>query len=241
MSITLAITGRPSIVVDEQEISLGSASHCTIPFYDQAGVEPKHAVIRMVAGRWLIETRDGSAVYLADGAPKRLQWLKPGDVIRLIPDGPSVTFQPDALPVTLEAASTTSNAATIASPLHSEEYEVPILAEEYGLPVQKPSTNGPEPKDVSAANVFQQAIASYDDLPKTFAEESQQFELPKPAMLQRMSFEFQAPSPEFNEFDTPEPRETDPDVEWIIKIVIRTGAIGIVFLLIWLAFRDASL
>lgn len=95
MSIKIAITGSPPIVIDENEITLGSAASCTFAFLNHRDIKPKHAVIRLLAGRWLVEAREGEAIYVGSSEPKRLQWLKPNDVILLSPLGPSVTFQPD--------------------------------------------------------------------------------------------------------------------------------------------------
>lgn len=94
MSIKLAVVGRPPIVLDDENISLGSDPGCSVSFPDLSDVKPKHAIIRMIAGRWLIEVRQAESVFIGGTEPKRMHWLSPGDVIHLTENGPSVTFQP---------------------------------------------------------------------------------------------------------------------------------------------------
>ena len=97
MAITLAITGRPAIEIDVENITIGSDRNCTVAI-DDSTVMPRHAVIRKIAGRWLIEVREAPAIFV--GGPfghtesKRLHWLIPGDQIRLTDNGPVITFEP---------------------------------------------------------------------------------------------------------------------------------------------------
>ena len=102
MSIKLAVAGRSPIELADESISLGSDPTCTVTFPMMRDVKPKHAVIRMIAGRWLIEVREAEAVYVGGPEPKRLFWLNPGDVIRLTEDGPPIIFQPQDGPATLQ-------------------------------------------------------------------------------------------------------------------------------------------
>ncbi len=101
MPITLAIQGRPSITVGEEEISLGSAPDCLVSFTDVEEIKPKHAVIREIGGKWLIEAREADSLIVGNAKPARVHYLKPGDVIRLTENSPPVTFEPidDFLPV----------------------------------------------------------------------------------------------------------------------------------------------
>ncbi len=92
MPIKLAITGRPAIEIDVENITIGSDRSCTVAF-DDSTVMPKHAVIRKIAGRWLIEVRDAASIFVGGPfghtKPKRLHWLVPGDQIRLTENGPA--------------------------------------------------------------------------------------------------------------------------------------------------------
>jgi len=94
MSIKLAVAGRRQIVLDAENISLGSDPGCSVTFPDHADVKPKHAIIRSIAGRWLIEVRQAESVFIGTSDPKRMHWLTAGDVIRLTENGPPITFQP---------------------------------------------------------------------------------------------------------------------------------------------------
>lgn len=93
MGIVLAISGRPLMEVDAEAISIGSDPSSAIVLTD-AGIKPRHAVIRRAAGRWMIEARAAETIQVGDAAPARVHWLKPGDMIRLGENGPEITFQP---------------------------------------------------------------------------------------------------------------------------------------------------
>ena len=71
MSIKLAIAGRPPIELYDENITLGSDPGCTVSFPEASGVKSKHAVIRMIAGRWLVEIREGESIFDGDTEPKR--------------------------------------------------------------------------------------------------------------------------------------------------------------------------
>ena len=97
MPIRLAITGRPAIEVDVEKITIGSDRNCTVAIDDYTAM-PRHAVIRKIAGRWLIEAREAPAVFGAGPfghtEAKRLHWLVPDDQFRLTENGPVITFEP---------------------------------------------------------------------------------------------------------------------------------------------------
>ncbi len=94
MSITLAISGKPPIEIDVEPITIGSDPAETVAFAGDPRVKLRHAVIRRVAGRWLVEVREAESIQVGSAAPARLHWLNPGDVIRLVDGGPEITFQP---------------------------------------------------------------------------------------------------------------------------------------------------
>jgi hypothetical protein len=94
MSIKLAIALRPLMEVEEENITLGTDPSCTVALPESSGAKPKHAVIRKIAGRWLIEVREAESFLIAGSEPKRLHWLQPGDVIQLTDNSPTITFQP---------------------------------------------------------------------------------------------------------------------------------------------------
>lgn len=94
MSIKLAVAGRPQVEIQDEHITLGSDPHCTVVVDSTPQIKPKHAIIRKIAGRWLIEVRDGESVFVGGPEPRRLHWLNPGDVIRLCEQSPDIVFQP---------------------------------------------------------------------------------------------------------------------------------------------------
>lgn len=127
MSIKLAVAGRPQIVLDDENISLGSDPGCSVAFPDHADVKPKHAVIRSIAGRWLIEVRQAESVFIGTSDPKRMHWLTAGDVIRLTENGPSITFQPTtdgAASPQVRAAPPTEEMRPPAAPARARESDV---------------------------------------------------------------------------------------------------------------------
>jgi hypothetical protein len=94
MSIRLEIDGQAVIEFEEENIVLGSDPACTVPFPASAGLAPKHAVIRKIAGRWIVEVRGGDTIQVGDAEPARMHWLNPGDIIRMTDGGPTVQFEP---------------------------------------------------------------------------------------------------------------------------------------------------
>ncbi|MDB5346796.1 MAG: hypothetical protein JWP89_5173 [Schlesneria sp.] len=94
MSIRLEIDGQAVVEFEEENILLGSDPACTVPFLPATGLAPKHAVIRKIAGRWIVEVRGGDSIQVGDAEPTRMHWLNPGDIIRLTDAGPSVQFEP---------------------------------------------------------------------------------------------------------------------------------------------------
>src|SRR5579871_4780058 len=94
MSIRLRIEGSSAVNLDDETITLGSDATCTVPFAPVSGLHPKHAVIRKLAGRWIVEVRGAEFIRVGDGEPTRLHWLSPGDVIRLADACPLITFEP---------------------------------------------------------------------------------------------------------------------------------------------------
>ena len=62
------------------------------------GIQPRHAVIRRVAGRCAgsVEVREAETIQVGESEPARVHWLNAGDVIRLVENGPEITFQPSS-------------------------------------------------------------------------------------------------------------------------------------------------
>ena len=77
-------------------ISVGRDPGCGISFPEDSRLAPKHAHLRSVAGRWLIEATAGRTIRVGHGRATSLAWLAVGDAIHLTETGPELVFQPEA-------------------------------------------------------------------------------------------------------------------------------------------------
>lgn len=94
MAVTVETAQGRKILVERPSATVGRDPGCTVAFPDDARLLPQHAVLREVSGRWMIEAKGPQLLQIGDGPPARVHWLNPGDVIRLTPAGPELTFQP---------------------------------------------------------------------------------------------------------------------------------------------------
>jgi|GEM_PF-6456699 len=131
MAIVLALAGRPPLEIDDDSITIGRESSSTVAFPGDEKISSHHAVIRKVAGRWLVEAREASFLQVGNAAPARVNWLSPGDVIRLAEGGPEIVFQPPAVaptqpaPIALPVPTAPPAAPPIAKPVTIEK-PVPV-------------------------------------------------------------------------------------------------------------------
>ena len=56
MAIALAISGKPLLEVDTELITIGSDPSGIVALTGDDRIKPRHAVIRRVAGRWLVRS-----------------------------------------------------------------------------------------------------------------------------------------------------------------------------------------
>jgi hypothetical protein len=96
MPIRLEIDEGFVVEFEDDTVTIGTDPACNIPYPPGGGIAPKHAVIRRIAGRWIIEAREADSIQVGDDAPTRMHWLTGGDVIRLTDAGPVITFEPAA-------------------------------------------------------------------------------------------------------------------------------------------------
>ena len=96
MSLVVAC-GNQRFTVTGDEILIGRDTACAISFPEDARLAARHAALRIVGGRWLIEARAGSMLQVGNAAPSRLGWLNDGDVIRLTPNGPELIVNPPVM------------------------------------------------------------------------------------------------------------------------------------------------
>jgi hypothetical protein len=94
MAVTIVISGQREVRLDGDAFSVGRDPSCSIPLPGDDRLEPQHAVIRRVAGRWMVESKGSGLIQVGEGRPTQMSWLNPGDLIRLTAAGPDLTFDP---------------------------------------------------------------------------------------------------------------------------------------------------
>lgn len=108
MSLVVAC-GNQRFTVTGDEALIGRDAACAISLPEDSRLAARHAALRMIGGRWLIEARGDAMLQVGTEAPSRLGWLNDGDVIRLTPGGPELVFNPPPVAV---ADSTPSKSST---------------------------------------------------------------------------------------------------------------------------------
>ncbi len=98
MAIQIRFPDERQVEIAAESARVGSDAACEVAFPNDLRVKPRHAVIRCVSGRWMIEAEEDGSVLVGNEAPARMRWLTAGDVVRLTPDGPEFVFQPQSAP-----------------------------------------------------------------------------------------------------------------------------------------------
>jgi pSer/pThr/pTyr-binding forkhead associated (FHA) protein len=93
VAVTFQLLSGNRVTIDADRISVGGDKHCQLCLSDDR-VQPQHARIHKIAGRWIVESQGDWLVQVNEGQPGRKSWLKPGDVIRLSQLGPEIVFEP---------------------------------------------------------------------------------------------------------------------------------------------------
>ncbi len=93
MSIKVTVE-RQTLCFDSDTIGIGRSPDNQVAFPNDTRVAPRHAIIRLVSGRWIVEACDGWAIRIGNGRPTQFGWINPGDVIRLTESGPELVFEP---------------------------------------------------------------------------------------------------------------------------------------------------
>ncbi|MFN0055064.1 MAG: hypothetical protein ACKV0T_23065 [Planctomycetales bacterium] len=88
----IQIVGGTRVQIEAEGVTIGSDSATGIAFPADPRLEPHHAVIRQVAGRWLIEAQGTRLFQIGSGVPTRMAWLSSGDCIKLSQEGPELIF-----------------------------------------------------------------------------------------------------------------------------------------------------
>ena len=84
---------RKTFCFDLDTISIGRNPECQFAFPDDPRIAPLHAIIRVVSGRWIVESRDGGPFRIGEGRPTQFAWVTNGDVIHLTEAGPKIVFE----------------------------------------------------------------------------------------------------------------------------------------------------
>lgn len=94
MPIRIGLADNRQIELGAESFCIGRDADCEVRLADDPRIKPRHAVVRRTAGRWMVEGTDGDMIQVGTEPPARMRWIKPGDIIRLTPAGPEVTFEP---------------------------------------------------------------------------------------------------------------------------------------------------
>jgi|GEM_PF-2306402 len=97
-----------------EEIVIGRSPSAQLSLPEVAHLAERHAILRRVAGRWLIESQGTETLRVGDGRPTKVAWLNPGDVIHLSATGPAITFDP---PVGASVSTDDSGPIRLAAPI----------------------------------------------------------------------------------------------------------------------------
>ncbi len=254
MPIMLAITGRPAIEIDVENITIGSDRNCTVAF-DDSEVMPRHAVIRKIAGRWLIEVREAPAVFVSGpfghAEPKRLHWLVPGDQIRLTESGPAITFEPsksDLVPVVQSRPTSNSVKDVIDEVLTLREADTPLTETTTAAPssshsnpistTESPSTYAIHTVDSGtpiSSSVTRPAAMETGLPPSGVLLPNQSSDEPASGgpVLTRVpwSDDVSLAGDEFSNDD--ELTTEQAEIRWIIMVVLRCVGAGLAMLVVW--------
>jgi hypothetical protein len=92
--IVIQIVGGTEVRAGKDVVTIGSDPGSMVAFPRDARVYPQHAVIRQVAGRWLVESQGEGLIRVGNGVPTKMGWLNRGDSIKLSDDGPELVFDP---------------------------------------------------------------------------------------------------------------------------------------------------
>jgi hypothetical protein len=91
MAITIELASGERVSISKDIAVVGSDVRCDVRL---TGLEPRHARIRKVASRWLIESLGARTLQIRNGDASRMAWLKSEDLITLTPGGVRIIFEP---------------------------------------------------------------------------------------------------------------------------------------------------
>ena len=92
MSITVQLSSGRAVSVESDSALVGRDPSCDIALPDERELHPRHARIKKVANKWMIESEGDWPIQVGSGVPGRKLWLSSGDTIRLTESGPEIVF-----------------------------------------------------------------------------------------------------------------------------------------------------
>lgn len=95
MSLTCRLPNGQRVSVEGTAVTIGRHSEADILVLSM-DVQPIHARIVKVAGRWIVESAGDWLLQVGDGVPGRKLWLRSDDVLYLTDSGISLTFESEA-------------------------------------------------------------------------------------------------------------------------------------------------
>ena len=93
MTITIGLANGRKITFGRDTVTIGRGPGVDLAIASE-DVQPVHARIVRVAGRWMVESAGDWLLQVGDSVPGRKQWLEPGQVICLTESGVTVVFEP---------------------------------------------------------------------------------------------------------------------------------------------------
>ncbi|MDF1745581.1 MAG: FHA domain-containing protein [Gimesia sp.] len=89
---TVQFSEGEQISFEGEKATIGTSSSCTIVIREDSRIAQKHAVIKKVSGRWMIESTSGAMISTTRNDLSRLCWLDSNDRIQLTAEGPELIF-----------------------------------------------------------------------------------------------------------------------------------------------------
>jgi hypothetical protein len=93
MTITVELNDGRQITLDKEAATIGQGPGADI-VVKSPGLNPIHASIVQIAGKWMIESAGDWLLQVDDGVPGRKLWLQSGQMIWLTEAGPRIVFDP---------------------------------------------------------------------------------------------------------------------------------------------------
>lgn len=95
MAITIGLEDGRTVTIERDTATIGQGSGVDVVVASK-NIQPVHARIVRVAGRWMVESAGDWLLQVGDGVPGRKQWIEPDQVIWLTESGVMVVFEPSA-------------------------------------------------------------------------------------------------------------------------------------------------